>query len=183
MWLVPSCLVGRRHTTRVSMLLFGRSIVSDSVTSWTAAYQDSMSFTISGSLLRLMSVESVMPSNHLILCHLLLLPLIFPSIKVFSGFFPDQSLNTRSLSLLHFTHIHGDAPVVTNNAAVPRITICFIAFLLDTNPEVYIQGKSNFKGILLTPSKCSILKNWLYSPKTPRPRNVWGPGRRKRAVY
>ncbi|MXQ92101.1 hypothetical protein E5288_WYG012359 [Bos mutus] len=54
----------------------------------------------------------------------------------------DQSLDTWSLSLLQLTHIHGDAPVVTNNAAVPRITICFIASqLLDINPEMYIQGK------------------------------------------
>ena len=48
--------------------------------------QASLSFTISPSLLRLMSIESVMPSNHLILCHpLLLLPSIFPSIRVFSN--------------------------------------------------------------------------------------------------
>ena len=54
-------------------------------TSWTAAPQASLSFTISQSLLKLMSIESVMPSNRLILCHpLLLLPSIFPSIRVFS---------------------------------------------------------------------------------------------------
>ena len=48
--------------------------------------QASLSFTISQSLLKLMSIESVMPSNHLILCHpLLLLPAIFPSIRVFSN--------------------------------------------------------------------------------------------------
>ena len=55
-------------------------------TLWTAVYQASLSFTISQSSLRLMSPESVMPSNHLILCHpLLLLPSIFPSIRVFSN--------------------------------------------------------------------------------------------------
>ena len=55
-------------------------------TPWTAARQASQSFTISWSLIKLMSVESVMPSNHLILCHpLLLLPSIFPSIRVFSS--------------------------------------------------------------------------------------------------
>ena len=55
-------------------------------TPWTAEHQASLSFTISQSLLKLMSIESVMPSNHLILCHpLLLLPSIFPSIKVFSN--------------------------------------------------------------------------------------------------
>ena len=52
---------------------------------WTAACQASLSFTISQSSLKLMSIESVMPSNHLILCRpLLLLPSIFPSIRVFS---------------------------------------------------------------------------------------------------
>ena len=67
-------------------LLFSRSVVSDSATPWTAACQASLSFTISWSLLKLMSVESVMPSNHLILCHpLLLQPSIFPSIRVSSN--------------------------------------------------------------------------------------------------
>ena len=55
-------------------------------TTWTTAHQASMSFTISLSFLKLMSIQSVMPSNHLILCHpLLLLPSIFPSIRVFSN--------------------------------------------------------------------------------------------------
>ena len=55
------------------------------VTPWTAAHQASLSITNSGSLLELMSIESLMPSNHFILCHpLLLLPAIFPSIRVFS---------------------------------------------------------------------------------------------------
>ena len=56
------------------------------VTPWTATCQPSLSFTISWSLLKLMSVELVMPSNHLFLCHpLLLLPSIFPTIRVFSN--------------------------------------------------------------------------------------------------
>ena len=56
------------------------------MTSWTAAHQASLSFTISQSLLKLMSIESVMPSNHLILCRpLLLLPSIFHSIRVLSN--------------------------------------------------------------------------------------------------
>ena len=53
---------------------------------WTAAHQASLSINNSPSLPKLMSLESVMPSSHLILCHpLLLLPSIFPSIKVFSN--------------------------------------------------------------------------------------------------
>ena len=55
------------------------------VTPWTTALQASLSFTISWSLLKLLSIESVMPSNHLILCHPLLLPSVFPSIRVFSN--------------------------------------------------------------------------------------------------
>ena len=55
-------------------------------TPWTAEHQASLSFVISWSLLRLTSIESVMLCNHLILCHpLLLLPSIFPSIRVFSN--------------------------------------------------------------------------------------------------
>ena len=55
-------------------------------TPWTVARQASLSITNSQSLLKLMSIESVMPSNHLILCHpLLLLPSIFPSIRVSSN--------------------------------------------------------------------------------------------------
>ena len=55
------------------------------VTPWTAACQASLSFTISQSLFKFMSIESVMPCNHLMFCHpLLLLPSIFPSIRVFA---------------------------------------------------------------------------------------------------
>ena len=54
------------------------------VTQWTGACQASLSFTISGSLLKLTSMESVMPSNYFILCCPLLLPSIFPSIRVFT---------------------------------------------------------------------------------------------------
>ena len=61
----------------------------DSATPWTAARQASLSITNSRSSLKLMSIESVMPSSHLILCHpLLLLPSIPPSIRVFS----DESI-------------------------------------------------------------------------------------------
>ena len=54
-------------------------------TPWTAARQTSLSITNSQSLLKFMSIESVMPSNHLILCHPLPLPSIFPSIRAFSN--------------------------------------------------------------------------------------------------
>ena len=60
--------------------------MSNSASSWTVAYQTSLSFIISQSSLNFMSTESVMLSNHLILCHpFLILPSIFPSIRVFSN--------------------------------------------------------------------------------------------------
>ena len=63
---------------------FSCSVVSNSAIPWTAAHQASLSITNSGSLPKPMSIESVMPSNHLILCRpLLLLPSVFPSIRVF----------------------------------------------------------------------------------------------------
>ena len=68
---------------------FSPSVMSDSLRSpapWTAAHQASLSITNSRSLLKLMSTELVIPSNHLILCPpLLLQPSIFPSIRVFSN--------------------------------------------------------------------------------------------------
>ena len=65
---------------------FSLSVVSDSVTTWTAAHQASLSITNSWSLLKLMSIKSVMLSNHLILCcPLLLLSSVFPSIRVCSN--------------------------------------------------------------------------------------------------
>ena len=65
------------------------TLVSDSATSWTRAHQASLSFTLSLNLLKLMPVESMMPSNHLIFCHSLFLwPSIFLSIRVFSNKLP-----------------------------------------------------------------------------------------------
>ena len=98
-----SCLL-RHHTILVFSYLIGCSLslitlllvplssvqslssVQLFVTPWTVARQASLSITNSWSLPKLMSIESVMPSNHLILCHpLLLLPSIFLSIRVFSN--------------------------------------------------------------------------------------------------
>ena len=72
--------------------LFYQSVSQFSVqllaTPWTAACQASLSITNSRSLLKLMSIEPLMPSNHLILCHPLLLPSVFPRLSVFSSLFP-----------------------------------------------------------------------------------------------
>ena len=73
------------HSTTINSVQ-SLSCVRFFVTQWTAAHQASLSITNSRSLLKLMSIESVMPSNHLILCRSLLLePSIFPSIRVFSN--------------------------------------------------------------------------------------------------
>ena len=68
------------------LFLFSPLVVSDSANPWTAACRTSLSFTVSWSWFRFLSTESVMLSNHYILCYpLLLLPSIFPSIRVFSN--------------------------------------------------------------------------------------------------
>ena len=91
------------------------SVVSDFVTPWTVARQASLSFTNSQSCLRLMSVKSVMPSNHLILCRPLLFPpSVFPSIKVFSSqFFPsgDQSIGVSASASVLPMNIQGWFPL------------------------------------------------------------------------
>ena len=86
------------------VLLFSHSVMSDSlsprhvrlfVTPWTAAHQAFLSFTVSWSLHELMSTESMMPSNHLIFCHpLLLLSSIFSSIKI-----PQNTFSTENLTV------------------------------------------------------------------------------------
>ena len=102
------------------------SCVQFFMTTQTAACQAFLSFTIFWSLLKLMSIESVMPSNHLILCRpLLLLPSIFPSIEVFSddrlpfpspGVFPTQGSN------LHLLHWQVDS-LPLNHLGSPLVSI------------------------------------------------------------
>ena len=83
--------------------------------SWTGARQASLSFTVSQSLFKFMSTESVMLSNHLILCHsLFLLPSIFPSIKVFSNeFFASggQSVGASASATVLPMNIQGQFPL------------------------------------------------------------------------
>ena len=99
-------------------LQFSSSVVSDSATPWTAAHQASLSITNSQSFPKPMSIESVMPSSHLILCRPLLLRSIFPSSRVFSNesalrirrpkcwsfsFNISPSMNTQEWSPLEWT--------------------------------------------------------------------------------
>ena len=84
---------GEGDTQEIDAVVQSLSHVWLFVTPRTAAFQVSLSFTISQSLLKLVSIESVMPSNHLILCYpLLILPSIFPSIRVFSN---ESALHIR----------------------------------------------------------------------------------------
>ena len=100
---MPACPTFREDKTRANrnclevceqlLLLVSHSVVPDSATPWPAARQASLSITISQTLLKLMSIESVMPANHLILCRPLLLPpSVFPSIRVFSN---ESALHIR----------------------------------------------------------------------------------------
>ena len=83
------------------VLLFSHSVVSDSTTPWTAAHQASLSFTISWNLLKLKSIELVMPSNYLVLSHPLLLPSIFSNeLALFIRVFYNKSaLHIRGQSV------------------------------------------------------------------------------------
>ena len=113
------------------LLLVSRSVMSNSLRPHgTATHQASLSFTVSQSLLKRMSTESVMPSNHLILCHpLLLLPSIFPRIRVFSN---ESALCIRGPKYWSFTFSispsKGRRPLrskvkETHPASVPRASL------------------------------------------------------------
>jgi len=81
---LPLSLLPKCNLAHAVVVVKSLSHVQLFATPWTAAHQASLSFTVSRSLLKLMSIESVMPTNHLVLCHPLL-PSIFPSIRVFSN--------------------------------------------------------------------------------------------------
>ena len=98
------------------------------VTPWTAARQASLSITNSQSLFKLMSIESVMPSNHLILCcPLLLLPSIFPSIRVFSN---ESVLRIRWPKYLSFSF----------NISPSNEYLGLISFRMDWLDRLAVQG-------------------------------------------
>ena len=102
------------------------------VTPWTAARQASLSITSSRSLPKLMSIESVMPSNHLILCRpLLLLPSIFPSIRVFSN---ESGLRIRWPKYVFF-------PKESTIKALGH-AFFFLSLCLLTNPGASLCGPS-----------------------------------------
>ena len=114
-------------------------------TPWTATLQAFLSFTISWSLLKLMSIESVMPYNHLVLCHLLLLlPSIFPSIRVFPN---ELALHIRWANCWEFQLQHQSSQWISG----------LISFRIDWFDLLAVQGtlKSLFQH---NSSKASILQ-------------------------
>ena len=116
------------------------------VTPWTAARQASLSITNSWGLPKLMSIESVMPSNYLILCHPLLLPpSIFPSIRVFSN---ESTLHMRWPKYWSFNFN------ISPSKEHPRLTF----FRMDWLDLLAVQG--TFKSLLQNhSSKASILQH------------------------
>ena len=117
-------------------------------TPWTTAHQASLSFTISWSLLNLMSIESAIPSNHLILyCPLLLLPSIFPSIKVFSS---ESTLHIRWPKYWSFSFS------ISPSSEYSGLT----SFRIDWFDLLVVQG--TLKSLLQHNLKASILWHWTF---------------------
>ena len=120
------------------------------VTPWTAARQASLSITNSWSLLKLMFIESVMPSNHLILCHpLLLLPSIFPSIRVFSN---------ESALLIRWPKYWSFSFNISPSNEHPGL----ISFRMDWLDLLAVQG--TLKSLLQHHSSKASILHFLYSP-------------------
>ena len=144
------------HSSKLqNLLVYCCSVTRSSLmfaTPWTTALQASLSFTISQSLLKLMSIESVMSSNHLMLCHpLFLLPSVFPSIRVFSS---ELALHIRwpkcwSLSF-------SISPSKEYSGLIPLELTCLISLLSKGLSRVFSSttiGKHQFLGT--QPSLCS----------------------------
>ena len=130
------------------------------VTPWIAAHQASLSITISRSSLRLASIESVMPSSHLILCRpLLLLPSIFPSIRVFSN---ESALRIRWPKDWSFSF----------SISPSKGHLGLMSFRMDSLDLLAIQG--TLKSLLQHhSSRASILHSFLHSPTLTSIRDHW----------
>ena len=146
-----------------SSVQFNLSVVSNSLqTPWTAAYQASLSITNSRSLLKLVSTELVMPSNHLILCHLLLLPpSIFPSIRVFSN---ESVLRIRWLKYWSFSISPSNEYSSEYSGLIPfRMDWLDLAVqgTRDSSPSPQFKSiNSSVLSFLYSPTLTSILDHW-----------------------
>ena len=145
-------------------------------TPWTAALQASLSITNSRSLLKLMSIELVMRSNHLFLCRpLLLLPSIFPSIRVFSS---ESTLHMRwpkywsfSFSISTCVKLHEKAAIncisqVTYLKAVARPKISQIVQTKLGNMVIYWVSLGNVLHALCRPTERLVVKHVFWSKRT-----------------
>ena len=144
------------------LFLFNPYVMFDSVTPKTVARQAPLSSTISWSLLKLMSTESVMPSNHLILCRpLLLWPSIFPSIRVFSN---ELALHIRQPKYWSFNFSISPSTEYSG----------LISFRIDWFDRLPVQG--TLKSIFLAPQFESISSsafNLLYGPTLTSIHDYW----------
>ena len=148
----PSC-----HVTSSVQLL---SCVWLFVTPWTAIHQASLSINNSWSLLKLMSIESVMPSNHLIFCHPLLLPpSIFPSIRVFS----DESVHIRWPKYWSFSFSISPSNEYSG----------LISFRMDWLDLLAVQGTLKTSTTPQFKSINSSALSFLYSPTFTSIHNYW----------
>ena len=115
------------------------------VTPWIAAQQASLSITNSWSLLKLMSIELVMPSNHLILCHPLLLPSIFPSIRVFSS---ESALHIRWPKCWSFSFSFSISPSNDYSELISFKIDCFDLLVVQGTLKSLLQHHSLKESIL-----------------------------------
>ena len=152
--------------------MFTHSVVSDSL--WVLGLQHArfLSFTISQSLLKLMSIEWVMSSNHLILCHpLLLLPSIFPSIRVFSNesvlcirwpkywsfsfsISPSNELISFRMDWLDLLAVQGTLKSLLQHHSSKGSILWHLAFFMVQLSHLY-----------MTPGKNIVLTRWIFVSK------------------
>ena len=130
------------------------------MTPWTVACQASLSFTISWSLLKFMSIESMMPSNHLILCHPLLLPSIFPSIRVFSS---ESALHIRWPKYWHFSFSISPSNEYSGliSFRIDWLDLFAVQGTLESSPTPQFESiNSSALSLLSGPTLTSIDDNW-----------------------
>ena len=133
------------------------SLVRQFVTAWTAAHWDSMSITNFWSLLKLMSIKSMMPSSHLILCRpLLLLPSIFPSIRVF---FNESVLRIRWPKYWSFSFSISSSSEHPGPISFRMDWLDFLAVFSNTTVQ-----KPQFFGAQLFSQSKSHIHTWLEKP-------------------
>ena len=128
------------------------------VTPWTAACQASLFFTISQSLLKLMSIESVMPSNHLILCRpFLLLPSVFPSIMVFSD---ESVLSIRWPKYWSFSISPSNEYLRLISFRMDWLDLLAVQGTLTNLPQHHSSKASSALSFLYSPTLTSVNDSW-----------------------